>query len=123
MTGKAKIKMCVPEKQKRTKKSRSERANLLFPVGRLHRYLKHHHQFGRVGIGSAVYTAAVLEYLVAEVLELAGDAARGNNKCRITPRHLSLAIGNDAELARLLRGVTIAQGGVLPHIDPHLLHK
>ncbi|CAK8689789.1 unnamed protein product [Clavelina lepadiformis] len=100
-----------------------ERAGLQFPVGRVHRLLPTGHYSERVGAGAPVYLAAVLEYLSAEVLELAGNAARDNKKTRIIPRHLQLAIRNDEELNKLLGGVTIAQGGVLPNIQAVLLPK
>ncbi|MBA0611789.1 hypothetical protein Godav_012446, partial [Gossypium davidsonii] len=77
----------------------------------------------RYGGGAPVYLAAVLEYLAAEVLELAGNAARDNKKNRINPRHVLLAVRNDEELGKLLQGVTIASGGVLPNINPVLLPK
>ncbi|CAI4220400.1 unnamed protein product, partial [Auanema sp. JU1783] len=104
-------------------KSRSTRAGLQFPVGRLHRMLRKGNYAQRVGAGAPVYLAAVLEYLAAEVLELAGNAARDNKKSRINPRHLQLAVRNDEELNKLLSGVTIAQGGVLPNIQSILLPK
>ena len=108
----------------RTKaKTRSSRAGLQFPVGRKHRLLRKGHYVKRVGAGAPVYLAAVLEYLSAEILELAGNAARDNKKTRIIPRHLQLAIRNDEELNKLLSGVTIAQGGVLPNIQSILLPK
>ena len=100
-------------KVKAKSKSRSTRAGLQFPVGRVHRMLRKGNYAQRVGAGAPVYLAAVLEYLSAEVLELAGNAARDNKKTRIIPRHLQLAIRNDEELNKLLGGVTIAQGGVL----------
>ena len=110
-------------KAKGTKsKSRSSRAGLQFPVGRIHRLLRKGNYAERVGAGAPVYLAAVLEYLSAEILELAGNAARDNKKTRIIPRHLQLAVRND-ELNKLLAGVTIAQGGVLPNIQAVLLPK
>ena len=75
----------------------------------------------RVGSGAPVYAAAVLEYLAAEILELAGNAAKDNKKSRIVPRHILLAIRNDEELNRLMANTTIADGGVLPNINPSLL--
>merc|ERR1712080_726357 len=109
-------------KVKNKSKSRSSRAGLQFPVGRIHRLLRKGNYAERVGAGAPVYLAAVMEYLAAEVLELAGNAARDNKKTRIIPRHLQLAIRNDEEL-KLLAGVTIAQGGVLPNIQAVLLPK
>ncbi|KAL3642509.1 hypothetical protein CASFOL_013324 [Castilleja foliolosa] len=103
--------------------SRSVKAGLQFPVGRIGRFLKKGRYAQRVGSGAPVYLAAVLEYLAAEVLELAGNAARDNKKTRIIPRHLLLAVRNDDELGKLLAGVTIAHGGVIPNINPVLLPK
>nr|ACG30715.1 histone H2A [Zea mays] len=77
----------------------------------------------KAGLQFPVYLAAVLEYLAAEVLELAGNAAKDNKKTRIVPRHVLLAIRNNEELGKLLTGVTIAHGGVLPNINPVLLPK
>ena len=103
--------------------SRSAKAGLQFPVGRVARYLKAGKYATRVGAGAPVYLAAVMEYLCAEVLELAGNASRDNKKKRIIPRHIQLAIRNDEELNKLLGGVTIASGGVLPNIHAVLLPK
>lgn len=110
-------------KAKAKAKTRSYRAGLQFPVGRVHRYLRKGHYADRIGSGAPVYLAAVLEYLSAEILELAGNAARDNKKHRIVPRHLQLAVRNDEELNKLLSGVTIASGGVLPNIPSVLLPK
>ena len=94
----------------------SAKAGLQFPVGRIGRYLRQGKYATRMGAGAPVYLAAVLEYLCAEILELAGNAARDNKKSRIVPRHITLAVKNDEELNRLLGNVTIAAGGVLPNI-------
>lgn len=106
-----------------TTHTRSAKAGLQFPVGRIHRHLRNGNYAQRIAAGAPVYLAAVLEYLSAEILELAGNAARDNKKTRIIPRHLQLAIRNDEELNKLLGHVTLAQGGVLPNIHAVLLPK
>ncbi|CAF0858857.1 unnamed protein product [Adineta ricciae] len=102
------------------RKSKSARAGVLFSVPRFHRYIKKSTPKSRVTMASAVYTAAVIEYLTAEVLELSGNAAKDHKKQRISARHIFLAISIDEELKKLLNGVTIPQGGVLPHINSFL---
>jgi len=103
--------------------TRSSKAGLQFPVGRVHRHLREGRYAERIGAGAPVYLASVLEYLAAEILELAGNASRDNNKHRIVPRHIQLAIRNDEELNKLLHDVTIANGGVLPNINNALVPK
>uniref|UniRef100_A0A3Q2TYQ4 Histone H2A n=1 Tax=Fundulus heteroclitus TaxID=8078 RepID=A0A3Q2TYQ4_FUNHE len=97
-------------------KTRSSRAGLQFPVGRVYRLLRKGNYTERVGAGAPVY-------LTAEILELARNAALDNKKTRNIPRHLQLAVRYDKELNKLLGGVTISQGGVLPNIQAVLLPK
>jgi len=110
--------------EKRSKITKSTRSGLQFPVGRVLRFMKGGLYANRIGAGAPVYLAAVLEYLTAEVLELAGNAARDNKHVRITPRHVMMAIMNDQELNNLIiqfpKGV-IAGGGVLPNIHTVLI--
>ena len=101
--------------------SRSTRAGITFPVGRMARYMRDMRIADRIGAGAPVYLAAVIEYLTAEILELAGNVAEEGKKNRISPRHIQLAVRNDEELNALLEHVTIASGGVLPSIHNSLL--
>mmetsp|Transcript_39926 Transcript_39926/g.103042 ORF Transcript_39926/g.103042 Transcript_39926/m.103042 type:complete len:156 (-) Transcript_39926:153-620(-) len=101
--------------------SRSTKAGITFPVGRIQRYLRKGRYADRIGAGAAVYLTAVLEYLVSEIVELSGNAAQDNKKKRIIPRHIQLAVRNDEELNRLFKDVTIASGGVLPNIHSSLI--
>lgn len=61
-------------KPKSTKSvSRSSKAGLQFPVGRIARFLKAGKYAQRVGGGAPVYLAAVLEYLAAEVISISSS--------------------------------------------------
>lgn len=107
----------------KAKKTRSNHAGLNFPVGRIHRLLKRGKYSERIAGGAPIYLASIIEYLVAEVLELAGNAAKDNKRSRICPRHLLLAVRNDEELNKLLDHVIISEGGVMPNINLALLPK
>lgn len=106
------------------RQSRSSRAGLMLPVSRIHRYLRNgNFSTSRIGSGAPVYLAAVLEYLLAEIIDQAADVAGKHNKKRITSRVLNLAIRNDDEMCHLLSKVTISNGGVVPNINKMLLPK
>ncbi len=69
--------------------SRSGRAGLVFPVGRIHRLLRKGNFAERIGGGAPVYLAAVMEYLVAEV--------RRGSLWDCTSRAVLLTILNDSD--------------------------
>ena len=106
-------------------RSRTMLSGLQFPVGRTHRQLRAGRYSKRIGSTGAVYLAGVLEYLCAEVLELAGNATKDNKKKLINPRFIMLAIRNDEELQQYLGydKTIIPAGGVLPRIHDVLLKK
>lgn len=66
---------------------------------------------------SSVYLAAVLEYLCADIFDLAGVEAKNDKKQRINPRHVMLAIRKDSEFNELLKDVTISEAGVVPTVS------
>lgn len=108
---------------KTAKRTASSRAGLQFPVGRTHRLLKEGAYTNRVSKGSAVALSAILEYLSAEMLELAGKCARDNQMKRINPRCVMLAVQNDEELHALYGNACIPNSGWAANIHSSLLPK
>lgn len=62
------------------KHTKSNRAGLVISVSRVHRYMKKGRYARRTSIAASVYMSAVIEYLVAEVNELSGNAAKANKR-------------------------------------------
>lgn len=129
-------KMSPTQKQKESEKRMATRkslqGDLIFPVTRMRRTLRSRLSLTKNKKGSArvvntqaaVFTTAVLEYLVAEVLELAGECALQMKKKRIVPRHIMAAIKRDDELATFIPKATVfSKAGSLPTAIPTFLLK
>lgn len=101
--------------------TKSSQSGLTFSVARFQRNLRRGNYAKRVGTAGAVYLTSVLEYLTAEILELAGNQAKNNDRVRIIPRHIMMAIKSDAELNDLLSEAFFSGGGVMPNINQVLL--
>ena len=110
-------KRSAAKKNKSSSKSQSAKAGLIFPVGRIGSMLRKGQYARRVGASSAVYMAAVLEYLSAELLELTTKAVVEKKAKRLTPRAMTLAVRADDDLGELLKAVTLSKGGVVPSVD------
>eukprot|EP00441_Pelagodinium_beii_P044275 CAMPEP_0197627280 /NCGR_PEP_ID=MMETSP1338-20131121/5935_1 /TAXON_ID=43686 ORGANISM="Pelagodinium beii, Strain RCC1491" /NCGR_SAMPLE_ID=MMETSP1338 /ASSEMBLY_ACC=CAM_ASM_000754 /LENGTH=158 /DNA_ID=CAMNT_0043197963 /DNA_START=98 /DNA_END=574 /DNA_ORIENTATION=+ len=109
------------KKTRKDPKTTSFKSGLCFPVARFRKALKDGGYAKRTKVGGAIYLTAVIEYIVAEILELAGNAAKEQKKTRIIPRHIQLAIRNDEELNKYMSNVTIQGGGVIPNIHTVLM--
>src|SRR5947209_3192005 len=102
--------MATPSKKSGAKKvakasSGKGKSGLIFPVGRIGSLLRRGRYARRVSRSSAVYLAAVLEYLTAELLELSAKAVaqQKNKSSRLTPRAITLAVRHDDDLGNLLK--------------------
>ena len=111
------------KKSKTSKGGKSAKAGLIFPVGRVGSLLRKGRFSKRVGASAAVYTAAVLEYLTAELLELSAKAMKGKKTKRISPRAVTLAVRHDDDLGTLLKDVTLSKGGVVASVNKALEKK
>mmetsp|Transcript_128354 Transcript_128354/g.247393 ORF Transcript_128354/g.247393 Transcript_128354/m.247393 type:complete len:171 (-) Transcript_128354:96-608(-) len=103
--------------------SKQKATKLTIPIAKVSKYLKRNGFSGRIQKTAPIFMTAVCEYIMGEILELAGNVAKDNKKNRITPRHIQLAVRGDEELSKYLGHVTIAGGGVPPNIQQNLLPK
>jgi len=121
--------MSSPVKGKKSKKGgagkgaklRSTRAGLTFPISRVSRLMRAGKFASRYRKNTGIFLAGVLEYLTAELVDLAANAAKDIGKKRITPRAINLAIRGDVDFNALLSEALVSQGGVLPRINKVLI--
>ena len=90
--------------------SRSAKAGLTLSVSRVHRDIKEAGVIERIGMGAPVFMAAVLQYVVSEVITLAAENTTEAKRKRIMPEDISLAIRADPELNKLMEGFRIFSG-------------
>jgi histone H3/H4 len=106
--------------------SRQGKAGIIFPPSIAEKFLRNF-GYSKVMVTSTapVFLAAVLEYLVAEILILASKSATNNKRMRITIRDLQLSVGEDQELSTLFDklNVSFLGGGVVPYIHSCLITK
>ena len=67
--------------------------------------------------------AAVVDYVLAEIIELAGNVTRDRKAAQIKPADIYKAIHNDEELQNLFQSAIIPGGGVIPNIHPVLVPR
>lgn len=140
-----KVRNMSTEERKKFYAKRAEKGNdkrkriqgdLIFPVKTIKRNLKgmfgmkkvyknnRNKESTNITLDSAIFTAAVIEYLTAEVLELSGECSKQMKKTRIVPRHIMSAVRMDEELNVLFpRSTTISCAGVLPKPMPAFLTR
>lgn len=93
-------------------KSRSTRAGIIFPVGRIHRHLKEGRYADRISSDAPVYMAAVLESVVDEIFREAYQHKDKKATKRIVPNNIVTAIRKDRELNVVFKDIVIREGGV-----------
>jgi histone H3/H4 len=78
----------------------------------------------RISPKAAQMVAAVLEYLITEIIEKSKDVCyQDHANTVVKPRHIKLALSDDKELHRLFSQFNLSGAGVQPNIHPALLSK
>lgn len=97
-------------KEKEKKKIRiSSKLDLIFPVSRIRRKLKENIQSERYSVTAAIFLTSVLQYMCAEILDVAGNTMKEIGDKRILPKHLLKGIKCDLELKEFYESVVIPE--------------
>lgn len=86
------------------------RSGLQLSVSRIDKILRKNTTF-RISETASIYLTAVLEYVVAEFLELSGNQCKDEHKSVIKPLHIKKIVEHDEELASLVRDLKVILPG------------
>jgi histone H2A len=103
--------------------TKSQKAGLIFPVARINRFMKRNSGTKRMGGSAPVYMTAVLEYVTAEIMELAGNGTKKAGRKTVTPDDLTSALRGDIDLAKVFAGYGIFVGEKLNKISETIKYK
>ena len=112
--------MSPKEPAKKKSVSKQAKAGLTLPVSRINRTMKAMSGLPRIGGSAPVYMTAVLEYITAEILELAGNHTQNSKRKRVTPEDVILGIRSDEELSKLCGSIAVYTGDKLTGISDAL---
>ena len=112
----------MPPKEVEKKKSMSKqaKAGLTLPVSRINRTMKTLSKTKRIGGSAPIYMTAVMEYITAEILELAGNHTQNSKRKRVTPEDVVLSIRSDEELSKLCGSIAVYTGDKLTGVSDAL---
>jgi len=100
----------------KTTRSKASRAGLFIPPASAKKFFT---VPNRKSKHLSIALAAVLEYVVTEILTLAANYTRDNKKIRIKPRALMMVVAQDEDLKHLVSDVlnfSFSDAGEVPHI-------
>ena len=94
-----------------TRPTKSSKAGIVVPVSRVNRKLINSRIADRISAATPIYLAAIVEYILGEIISLSGDTIRANGKMkRIKPSDVLLSIRTDEDLGRLFAGHKVLSG-------------
>lgn len=96
---------------KPARESSNTKSGLIFKSSRIGRRLRTSKMFERVSKTTPIFLTAVLEYVCAEILEMASGEVIREKKKRILPKHIKMGISHDMELESIFKNIIIPEAG------------
>lgn len=86
----------------------AEKAGLILSVSKTANSIRSNLKKENLSVNASIYATAVLEYILAEILELSGNECRSDKKKTIKPNHIKKAVESDFELEDLMSTLNIS---------------